>query len=118
MELEEKIKEYKTPLNYEGFEEYYFDNKYNKGKDTWKNQKQQWCFKFNNGYGASVIKLFGSYGFEDDLFELAVIKFTKDNEWELCYSTPITNDVIGYLSNDDVIEYLHKIQRLDENGRQ
>lgn len=113
MELEDRVKECKTPLDYELFKNYYIEDK----KSYWKAGKQQWEFKFDNGYGASVIKHFGSYGFEDDLFELAVIKYTKGNEWELCYSTPITNDVIGYLSNNDVLRYLYKIQRLDENGR-
>ena len=117
MDLEKMVKECKTPLNYEGFEEYYLDNKYNNDrKFSWINGKQQWCFKFNNGYGASVVKHYGSYGFEDDLFELAVIKFDGD-DWKLTYETPITNDVIGYLTNNDVLRYLIKIQRLDKNDR-
>lgn len=116
MDIIEKLEECKTPLNYEGFEEYYLDNKYSKGRNTWKNKKQQWCFKFSNGYGASVVKHYGSYGFEDDLFELAVIKFDGD-DWNLTYETPITNNVIGYLTNNDVLRYLIKIQRLDKNDR-
>lgn len=65
-------------------------------------------FKFENGYGASVIKHFGSYGYKDDLFELAVL----DKNGNLCYDTPITNDVIGYLTNEEVLEYLERIRRL------
>ena len=106
--LEDKLKECKTPLNYEGFEKYRVKN----FTEQW-NEKQQWIFKFENGYGASVIKHYGSYGWEEDLFELAVIKVT-DNEWELCYSTPITDDVIGHLTNNDVIRYLNKIKRLEK----
>lgn len=117
LEIEKLYKECKTPLNYEGFEKYYLDNKYNNNKKYgWENGKQQWLFRFENGYGASVIKHWGSYGFEDDLFELAVIKFDGD-DFKLNYETSITNDVIGYLSNNDVLRYLIKIQRLDENGR-
>ena len=111
--LEELVKECKTPLKYDNFKEYYIEDK----KSYWKAGKQQWEFRFKNGYGASVIKHYGSYGYEDDLFELAVIKFNKGNNWELCYTTPITSDVIGHLSNNDVLRYLLKIQRLDENGR-
>lgn len=95
----------KTPLNYKGFEKYRIKN-----RGGW-NEKQQWIFKFSNGYGASVVKHFGSYGFEDDLFELAVIYFDGNN-WHLTYNTPITNDVIGYLTNDEVLELLKEIEDL------
>lgn len=64
-------------------------------------------FRFGNGYGASVVKHFGSFGYDYDLFELAVLK--KD---ALCYDTPITNDVIGYLANNEVLELLDKIKAL------
>ena len=67
-----------------------------------------WSFMFPNGYGASVIKHRGSYGSEDDLFELAVL---KDGEG-LCYSTPITDDVIGWLDNQEVLDLLKKISEL------
>ena len=122
MNLEEKIKECKTPLDYSGFEKYYYiDPNLVKQKDFWELGKHQWLFKFDNGYGASVVKHFGSYGFEDDLFELAVIKFDMPSKlyggWHLNYNTPITNNVIGYLTNNDVLRYLIKIQRLDKNGR-
>lgn len=123
IEIEKLHKECKTLLNYEGFEKYYLDNKYNNDKYSWIYGKQQWLFRFENNYGASVIKHWGSYGFEDDLFELAVIKFNNHykklygNDFELVYDTPITNDVIGHLTNNDVLRYLHKIQRLDEHGR-
>ena len=105
----EQLKECKTPLNYEGFENYILRNK----KDAQWNENQQWRFRFENGYGASVIKHYGSYGFEEDLFELAVLQFIE-NESNLCYTTPITNDVIGYLTNNDVIRYLNKIKRLEK----
>jgi hypothetical protein len=62
---------------------------------------------FDNGYGASVIKSPFSYGGNQDLYELAVI---KDNA--ICYDTPITDDVIGYLTEDDVTKYLGQIQEL------
>ena len=53
---------------------------------------------YPNGYGVSIIKNPSSYGWEDDLWELAVL---KDNE--LCYDTSITNDVCGYLTEDEVV---------------
>lgn len=70
-------------------------------------------FVFPNGYGASVIKHFGSYGCEKDLFELAVLKKVTDNNYNLCYSTEITNDVIGHLTNKEVLELLEKIKNLE-----
>lgn len=121
MTLEEKCKECKTPLNYEGFEKYYIVNKELENSACgWKSGTHQWLFKFENGYGASVIKHYGSYGFEDDLFELAVIKFNNPsklygNIFHLVYDTPITNDVLGYLTNNDVLRYLIKIQGLEKN---
>lgn len=71
-------------------------------------------FYFPNGYGASVIKHFGSYGYVEDLFELAVLKFHSENggEWHLCYDTSITDDVIGYLTNDEVLNLLEQIKNL------
>lgn len=73
----------------------------------------QWIFKFENNYGASVVKHWGSYGFDEDLFELAVLKFYGDSCHYLTYDTPITNDVLGYLTNDEVLEYLEKIRGLN-----
>ena len=71
----------------------------------------QYKFRFDNNYGASVIKHFGSYGHEADLWELAVLKFDKD-DWDLCYTTPITDDTIGWLSNSEVWDLLQKIKEL------
>lgn len=76
-------------------------------------------FRFENNYGASVVKRFGSYGYEQDLFELAVLCFDTDDKngadvyGQLCYDTLITDGVIGYLTNDKVLELLEKIKNLD-----
>lgn len=66
---------------------------------------------FSNGYGASVVKHKFSYGAEEGLFEIAVLKGDK-GKWDLCYDTEITNDVLGYLTNEDVAETLEKIRNL------
>jgi len=64
--------------------------------------------KFDNGFGASVIRTDYSYGGKDGLYELAVIG--KDGD--ITYDTPITNDVIGYLKEEEVTKILGEIQLL------
>lgn len=77
-------------------------------------QNGQWLFRFENNYGASVIKHWGSYGYNEDKFELAVIYFNEKGDYHLTYDTPITDDVIGYLDNEEVLKLLEKIKRLKE----
>lgn len=91
-----------TPLVYDEYRQFQIDSVFKKG---------QWVFRFPNNYGASVIKHFGSYGYREDLFELAVIFFDGDN-WDLTYNTPIASDVIGRLTNDDVLKLLEEIKNL------
>jgi len=62
---------------------------------------------FANGYGISIIRGWMSYGGESGLFEIGVLKDDR-----LCYDTPITDDVIGYLSVEEVMEYARKISEL------
>lgn len=64
-------------------------------------------YGFENGYGASVIKHDYSYGGRDGLWELAVL-----NGEELCYTTSITEDVIGHLTWERVEGYLKEIKQL------
>lgn len=69
---------------------------------------------FPNNWGVSVIK-FGrglprnsSQGFCENLYELAVI----DCNHKLRYDSCITNDVIGYLSEEEVVTYVNKVAAL------
>jgi len=57
---------------------------------------------FPNGYQASVIS--DGYGTDDGLYEIAVM-----HNGQVDYSTPITSDVIGYLTEQDVIDTCAKI---------
>ena len=81
------------------------------------------CLKFfPNGYGASIVRFYipisspfgkaGSYGVNEDLWELAVLKGNEKDGWSLTYDTPITDDVIGYLSENEVGNYLERIEYL------
>lgn len=68
---------------------------------------KQWIFSFANGYGASVITGGIAYCNEAQPYELAVLKGD-----DLCYDTPITDDVIGYLTSNEVYELLDRIEQL------
>ncbi len=66
---------------------------------------------FPNGYGVSVVRFPGSYGYYDDLYEVAVIKGTVD-DFELCYDTPITDDVLGHRDERDVEIIMEEVAAL------
>lgn len=68
--------------------------------------------KYNNGYGASVVKGPGTYGYEEDKWEVAVLLYDKYDSPSLCYDTPITDDVIGWLDDASVIDICNRIKEL------
>lgn len=63
--------------------------------------------RFANGYSASVIRTPHSYGGEEGLYELAVRRGNS-----LDYTTPVIDDVEGWLSEDDVTRLLREIEAL------
>ena len=73
---------------------------------------------FPNGYGASIVKFEtsprfgGNYGFKEGLYELAVLKGNSDG-WSLTYETPVTEDVIGWLTPEDVGKHIEEIRGLE-----
>jgi len=71
---------------------------------------------FPNGYGASVIRSTSSYGGKNGLYELAVLRGTEA-DWHLCYSTTITDDVLGHLTPGDVTAYLNEIKALPQGDQ-
>lgn len=66
---------------------------------------------FENGYGISVITGSASYSNASKPYEAAVLKGTRD-KFELCCDTPITNDVLGYLSSNEVDAIATEIEAL------
>jgi len=70
----------------------------------------RWEYRFQNGYGASVIRNPFSYGGSSGLFELAVLKAP---DWEICYSTALTDDVLGCLTDEEVFIWLDNIEALE-----
>lgn len=67
----------------------------------------QYVYTYENGYGASVVKHEYSYGGKKGLWELAVQK-----DGELTYDTHITDDVIGHLEWNEVLNILEDIKAL------
>lgn len=63
---------------------------------------------FSNGYGASVVSHTFSYGGKEGLYEIAVL----DPDGEITYETSVTDNVIGYLTPEEVTEVLTDIQNL------
>ena len=101
-------------LNYEGFEKYLVHTRYRIGP-----MGIQYLFKFDNEFGASVIKIEGfSHGYDDDLWELAIVQWRSPDEYHLVYMNGITgddddsDDVYGYLTDKEVRDLLKKIKEL------
>lgn len=73
------------------------------------NGEKMATMSFDNGYGVSVI--FGSTFYSNGIntYELALTN--KDG---LCYDSDITNnDVLGYITEEEVSETMKKIQELN-----
>lgn len=67
-------------------------------------------YRFPNAFGASVVKNAYSYGGDAGLWEVAVL----GRDGALNYDTPVTDDVIGYLTDEQVDEVLDQIKALPE----
>jgi len=63
-----------------------------------------------NGYGASIVCSPYTYGGDKGFYEVAVLHGD-----DLCYATPITDDVIGWLHPYEVKDIVEKIVLLPEN---
>lgn len=68
----------------------------------------QAIIKFENGYGVSVVRTPYTYGGDAGLYELGVLG--KDGH--LTYDTPVTDDVIGYLKEEEVTKIMQQVQLL------
>jgi hypothetical protein len=70
---------------------------------------KQCIVQYSNGYGASIVQGPHTYGGQNGLYEIAV--FGKDGQ--ITYDTPVTNDVLGYLSEQEVEKTLMDIKNLE-----
>ena len=111
-----------------GFDKYLIMNKHKQvealylvlsGRYLTPSGRDHFVFRFENNYGASVVGGIGVYGDAERPWELAVIHFPEEdnNEYDLVYDTPITDDVVGYLTAEDVTELLSKIKSLNKEGQ-
>jgi hypothetical protein len=74
---------------------------------------EQAVYMFPNYYGVSVIRGQYTYGGKKGLYELAVIHMgPEDKESTIVYDTPITGDVIGYLTPEDVTDIMKQVSEL------
>jgi hypothetical protein len=69
---------------------------------------KQCIVMFPNGYSASIVQGPHTYGGSNGLYEIAI--FGTDGE--ITYDTPITNDVLGHLSEQEVEKTLTDIKNL------
>ena len=81
-------------------------------EDISNNLGEQKIYRFDNDYGASVIRNIGSYGFSRKLWEIAVL-FFDGKDVDITYNTPITDGVIGCLNWEDVENILSQIEKLE-----
>lgn len=72
--------------------------------------------KFPNQYGASIVRHSGSYGGPDGLLEMGVAIFSGEL-YGLDYNTPLTDDVFGYLEEDELFEKLGLVSELPSHVR-
>jgi len=66
---------------------------------------------FPNGYGVSVITGENAYTSFEAPYELAVLK-GNIKESHLTYDTPITDDVIGHLTEKEITKKMEEVQNL------
>lgn len=70
---------------------------------------EQNLFTFPNGLMVSVIKHLYSYGYNHDLFKIAVC---RDEKFVTKKYFDSDDDVIGYLSERDVVDCLERVSKL------
>ena len=64
---------------------------------------------FPSLYGASIISKPGSYGYEQGLYELAVLY-----DGIITYNTDITDNVVGYITEDEAVDLVKRISKIND----
>lgn len=72
---------------------------------------------FENWYWVSVVRfkltswLYGSYTDNEKEWELAILEWNNE-DFHICYTTNITNDVLWHLTSSQVTNIMKKVQKL------
>ena len=72
---------------------------------------------FPGGYGISVVRfklygMSGSYTSNDvEDYEVAILK-GDENNWDICYDTHLTSNVLGYQTKEDINKILSHLIRM------
>ena len=90
----------------EKFKEYIFIDE---DHDVFKGQMVR--YRFPNGYGASVIEGEKSYG-----VEIVVLEFSESEYGDI--ATEFSDDVIGFIDDEELDEILERISRLGTDGQE
>lgn len=73
---------------------------------------------FENGYGISIQRNPATYS-NHETFEVAVLHAPKvlanNGDWRLCYRTPLTDDVMGYQTGDDIARSIALLAAMPPN---
>ncbi len=85
--------------------------KFNNIKFIRRSSREQAKLFFDNWYWVSIVRWPWTYWYEEGLYELAVT-IGDETYWTLCYNTPITDDVLWYLTEEDVLNYIEQVKAL------
>jgi hypothetical protein len=78
---------------------------------------------FPGGYGISVTRFkvpspiskdffrYGSYTSNENEWEVAILK-GDENDWDICYDTHFTSDVLGYQTKEDINKIISHLIRM------
>lgn len=67
--------------------------------------------EFDNGYGISVIQ--GKHFYcGRNTYEVAILK-----DGSLCYDTPLTDDVLGHQTKDDITKIMKELQTYEKDSK-
>ena len=81
-------------------------------QDDFDMQESAWHI-YDNNYGVSVVRGPYTFGGDKGLYELAIIYMApEDKESRICYDTPITNDVMGHLTPEDITKIMKQVSEL------
>jgi hypothetical protein len=71
--------------------------------------------RFDNNLGLSVLCGPGTLTNEDTPYEVAVISFSEDGSFSLVYPDFTHDDVLSYLTEQQVSDYMEKVSNLSGN---